>query len=181
MPTTPNLGLPYPTLSLPADVPSDIEALAVKLDDVVDAGRLLAVKYFVPAGDQSYAAPPNTWVCLGAIDPNLNIGPVVAPASGRVLVEMRGGYIAANGTGIHVLGGITTSLARAGTAASNLMAIQLAGSAPPYGFELLLGGLTPGDEYTFVPWLYVQDTNGNLYLSNSGLAGGGFLMQVHSA
>lgn len=180
MPTTPNLGLPYPTLSLPADVPSDIEALAVKLGDVVDAGRLLAVKYFVPAGDQSYAAPPNTWVCLGAIDPNLNIGPVVAPASGRVLAEMRGGYIAANGTGIHVLGAASPGPGVV-PAASVAQGIVVSGSAPPYGFELLLGGLTPGDEYTFVPWLYVQDTNGNLYLSNSGLAGGGFLMQVHSA
>jgi len=38
MPTTPNLGLPYPTLSDNADVPQDIQALADKLDTILGGG-----------------------------------------------------------------------------------------------------------------------------------------------
>jgi hypothetical protein len=179
MPTTPNLDLPYPTLADPADVPADIEALATKLDGTVELGRLLAVKTYIPAGNVDIGCPPAVWICPHGTDPNMEIGPVIAPASGRVLVKMAGGLIATNGGGA-ILAGITTSPA-ANPLASNPIGSLLANQQVPYFREEVLGGLTAGDRYTFVPWVYVAATNGDWYLSNSGLAGGGFLMQVHSA
>ena len=110
MPTTPNLELPYPTSADTADVPRDLEALAAAVDSAVADGVLLAAGQYVPGGDVTVVLPPNAWVCPAAQDTNMAIGPVVAPASGRVLVKMRGGYIAIAATGT-LLGGITTSLA----------------------------------------------------------------------
>ena len=180
MPTTPNLELPYPTLSDTADVPADIEALAAAVDASLAAGRLLAVKYYAPAGAGGLAWGANVWVCLFGQDPNLSVGPVAASASGRVLVRMEGAAIGANGDTPGILGGFSTDPAGLPATSVN-MGSPPAAHGMPYSAESLIPGLTPGNEYTFYPWLYMGGVSGNMYLSSDGVNGGGFLMQVHSA
>jgi hypothetical protein len=66
MPTTPKLGLPYPVLPDPADVPEDVGELATKIDDL--AGTSNGLAQLGPDGKVPAAQLPPA---PGAIDPAL--------------------------------------------------------------------------------------------------------------
>jgi hypothetical protein len=68
--TTATLGLPYPVLSDPPNVPNDIQALAVALDTLVNGVTTVGV----PATDISL---PNAWTTIATVAVTLPVAQLV--------------------------------------------------------------------------------------------------------
>lgn len=128
MPTTPKLGIPYPVLADPADVPQDTGELATQIDSLAAvanglatldaAGKLPIAQLPVAAVIASRGAraeqnnvqaiPNAAWTALTFDEENRDDGGMFAPASPtRITINAAGWYVvsggvelAANATGI---------------------------------------------------------------------------------
>lgn len=120
--TTATLGLPYPVLSDPPNVPNDIQALAVALDTLVNG----VVTVGVPAS-ASVSMGPTAWTTLCSVNVTLPTTQVVEIVGwARILNTGAGRPI----TALQVLDG-STHLFGTGQ-------VDVAGTGDTYGFDIAI-------------------------------------------